>query len=203
MSTRITFVHLALVLLCGASRASGADAVATRRLPSTIHAAAGIRRFLEAMLQESSTFRRQCLRLEAPGVEVHIRRDPQILDRPYRARTVIGRAAGAIVAWVTISAYGDPSEWLAHELEHVIEQIDGVNLPALASGRRGAWLSVGDSFETERAIRVGRAVRQEVQAAVRASARAAKPGEASRGTTRTGSCPSWCRLQPECTPCST
>lgn len=78
-------------------------------------------------------------------------------------------SSGAIVAWVTIAAFGDPTEWLAHEFEHLIEQLDGVEVRDLAARRQGAWPSGDQMFETERAIRVGRQVAEEVRRAVRSA----------------------------------
>jgi hypothetical protein len=60
----------------------------------------------------------------------------------------------------------DPAviEYFAHELEHVLEQLDGVDLPrAMARRVHGASL-VGRPpvFETRRAIVIGRLVASEV-----------------------------------------
>jgi hypothetical protein len=132
---------------------------------------------MEMMLRGSATFRQQCLRLDAPRVRVQIRRDPMLLDKPYRAITIIHRSADEIVASVVISGFGDPTEWLAHELEHVIEQIEGVNLARLTQAGQGAWHSVEGSFETIRAIRAGHTVRHEVQARHRVVVRAARASE--------------------------
>jgi hypothetical protein len=54
------------------------------------------------------------------------------------------------------------AELISHELEHVIEQLDGVDLAGIA--RRApatVWLSGRDSFETLRAIRTGQLVAAE------------------------------------------
>jgi hypothetical protein len=50
-------------------------------------------------------------------------------------------------------------ELLAHEFEHVLEQVDGLKLVELARKRGGGVLERPDgSFETSRAIEAGRAV---------------------------------------------
>jgi hypothetical protein len=60
---------------------------------------------------------------------------------------------------------GDVIEILAHELEHVLEQVDGLELPHLAEVRGSGVLQVGrDNYETDRAFAVGRRVSAEVQA---------------------------------------
>jgi hypothetical protein len=70
---------------------------------------------------------------------------------------------GAVVAFVSIGASPDPAEWLAHEIEHVIEQLEGVKLHALAAMNQNVWRTSRDTFETDRAIRAGRAVLDEVR----------------------------------------
>jgi len=170
---RIIFVHLMCVFALSVRPARAADDVAMPLLPSAIEAAEDLRRYLEMMLRRSATFRQQCLRREAPRLRVQIRRDAQFYDKPYQARTTIQRSAGSIVASVVITAFGDPTEWLAHEFEHVIEQIEGVNLRQVMQAREGAWQTVEGSFETTRAIRAGETVRQEVRERHRALARAA------------------------------
>lgn len=44
------------------------------------------------------------------------------------------------------------------ELEHVVEQMDGLDLVQLAADRNGVWLSGCQMFESASAIRAGRAV---------------------------------------------
>ena len=120
------------------------------------------------MLSLSAIFRAQCRRIaESQAVRVLIRIDPALRERTFRARTTFARtAAGSLVARVDISLR-DPIEWIAHELEHVVEQLDGLRLPALADEFRGVWRSTGNMFETTRAIEAGRAVVAEVRRARR------------------------------------
>jgi hypothetical protein len=154
------------VCACVSVRLSAADRDA---LAGTIVAAGDLRRYVQTMLERSETFRQQWNRIEAARVYVRIRRDVQLQNRPYRARTIIHRLLdGAIVASIEVDACGDPTEWLAHEFEHILEQMDGVDVAFVARTRReDAWASSADTFETERAIRVGQAVRREVKRAVR------------------------------------
>ncbi len=53
------------------------------------------------------------------------------------------------------------SELLGHEFEHLIEQLDGVDLSAMARGGEARRLTDG-AFETERAIAAGQQVAGEV-----------------------------------------
>jgi hypothetical protein len=167
----ITFVPLLFAGLLLTAPLEGADIVETRHLPASIEVESDLRADFDALMQRSFTFRRQCQRIDAAHAHVYIRRDPQIVDRQYRARSVITRSGHTVVASVAITPFGEPGEWLAHELEHVLEQIEGVGLPALARRpNAGVWTSGFDAFETERAIRAGRIVRRELQQS-RASAR--------------------------------
>ena len=86
------------------------------------------------------------------------------------------RRPAPIVAAVDIAAYGDPAEWVAHEFEHLIEQLDGVDLHDLERRGQGAWKSGNQMFETERAVSVGRRVLREM----REPAISARLGEPAR-----------------------
>jgi hypothetical protein len=117
------------------------------------------------MLERSPMFRRQCLRLAgAPQLAVVVRAMHPLAGGP-RARTQIARAEGGrLLATVDIGAGGDFMELLAHELEHIIEQLDGVDLQAKAAvARSGVWICVDGTFETSRAVRVGTLVASEVR----------------------------------------
>lgn len=124
------------------------------------------------MLAASPTFRSQCQRLaDQTDLYVRIIVDPRLTDGPIRARSVISRLrSGAVHAFVSIGASPDPAEWLAHEIEHVIEQLEGVRLQALAAMNQNVWRTSRDTFETDRAIRAGRAVLDEVRGAERLAA---------------------------------
>lgn len=124
------------------------------------------RRFLESMLQHSATFRRQCARIaQAPRVWIAITTLQLHSSETTRAR---GRLQvtrdGVLFATLAIRPLDDQTELIAHELEHVIEQLDGVRLQARASLRAtGVHVTEDGAFETVRAVRVGRAVAREVQ----------------------------------------
>jgi hypothetical protein len=140
----------------------------TAHLPETIQLADHLRSDLMKMLETSATFRSQCDRIaRAPWVQVRVRVNREIEHRDYMARSVIHRSrSGAIVALVDIGPRGSPVEWIAHEFEHVLEQIDGVRLAELARRQIGVWRSSGDMFESARAIRAGRAVAAEMRSGI-------------------------------------
>ena len=132
---------------------------------AAVSVAKDLQRHIESMLAASATFRAQCQRIaRSRSLVVLIRVDPAIAERSYRARTSFNRtAAGALVARVHVSLRSNPVQWIAHEIEHVLEQLDGVSLPALAAARQGAWVSTGQMFETMRAIEAGRQAAAEFQ----------------------------------------
>jgi hypothetical protein len=171
------FAMLVLIVL-GASRASAqagdlssaGTAPCTAlgsigHLPETIQVADDLRRRVDTMLRKSPAFRSQCRQIaRVPQLYARVRIDGRLAGKPYRARTTIYRLpSGAIVADIDITPAGDPTEWLAHEFEHLIEQLDGLELSDLARRRQGAWHSTDEMFETDRAIQMGRTVLDQVR----------------------------------------
>jgi hypothetical protein len=144
----------------------------TFSIPANLHVSQDLQARFNAMVAASPTFRSQCRRL-AQQTDLYVRlvTDMRLADGPIRARSVIRHVrSGAVVAFVSIGASPDPAEWLAHEIEHVIEQLEGVKLQALAARNMRVWRTSRDTFETDRAIRAGRAVLDEVRSAERLAA---------------------------------
>jgi hypothetical protein len=142
----------------------------SRRLPDSVHLPADLRLDVHRMLERSETFRQQCRRIAAaPLVRIWIRLNPQVGEDGYRPRTTIKRYRSGIIDAIVELSLRSPIEWIAHEFEHVVEQIDGVRVAELASRRDGAWVSGMRMFETARAIRVGRAVLAEMRVEPRRS----------------------------------
>ena len=129
------------------------DTLAT---PPNLNVPSTHRGTIEKMLELSPMFRRQCLRLAgAPHVAVVVRMMHPLTGGP-RARTEIRPAAGSrLVAMVEINPLGNFMELLAHELEHVIEYLDGIDLAAKADVANSGVRSSAGAFETNRAVRVG------------------------------------------------
>ncbi len=68
------------------------------------------------------------------------------------------------MAIVSVPPVAKAIELVAHELEHVIERVEGRDLPREARRRgSGVWEAVDGRFESRRAIDVGRQVAQEVE----------------------------------------
>jgi hypothetical protein len=140
------------------------DAPAVLALPSNLMIPADLRPVIDSMLRRSPTFRRQCLRIaEASGLTIVL----QYFAWPtvhVRARTRITIRDGARRANVEIRPADDSVELIAHEIEHVIEQLDGVDLSTRAAlPASGVHLCADGAYETIRAIRIGQAVADEVR----------------------------------------
>ncbi|MGE3510993.1 MAG: hypothetical protein AB7N65_19150 [Vicinamibacterales bacterium] len=136
------------------------------RLPDNVRMHRDLLPRVRVMLRRSPTFRRQCHRLaEAPWVHVAVGIDPAFNDhRRFRAMSVIQRPNPALLlAVVTVQALADPAMWVAHEFEHILEQMERVNLTELAEKRKAVWRTSEDVFETARAVRAGEAVLAEVR----------------------------------------
>jgi len=122
------------------------------------------------LLQRSETLRRQCARIAAtPTLRVTLTLSASLSERGIGAVTNIDRFdTGAIRADVTLLLSRDYLEMLAHEFEHILEQLDGVILrDEVALGR--AWRKESGSFETRRAADAGmRALREYARQTARA-----------------------------------
>ncbi len=117
---------------------------------------------VRALLGRSPTFRAQCARIAAQP-RVHVRIEVVNALDSGRAQTTMHRSrSGALDADVLVLFGENYGELLAHELEHVIEQIDGVDLRREAAQGR-AWEIAGGLFETRRASRAGVQVRREAE----------------------------------------
>ena len=158
---------ICLVVISGANDlALAADQSANfeeAALPSNLSTAPVFEPYLDRMLLMSPTFRSQCKRLGAAPVKVHVwLEDPQ--RRPsFSARTVFERRKGVVVA---ANVFLFPSlnavELIAHEIEHVLEQLDGVDLETQV-GSGSVWKRGDGAFETRRAMEAGLRVAREVK----------------------------------------
>jgi hypothetical protein len=145
---------------------SVADAGSAYEVPANLSFPPMLRELIESMLQRSPTFRRQCRRLaHAIGVRVQLRTTFPAIHSSARARTDIIRSGhGGLLATVLIQRLEALTELIAHELEHVIEQIDGVDLLAQSNlPGTGVRTCVDGTFETIRAERIGTLVALEMR----------------------------------------
>lgn len=157
-----TTKHAAAPTALTATAASTCDAP-TLALPSTIELAPGLQPVVKWVLEHSPRFREQCRTLAAaPRLRATVSVAYGQNIGVSRARTAFRQTrAGGLDAEIEIRSASDISELLGHEFEHLIEQLDGVDLPALAREGEARRL-VDGAFETERAITAGQQVAGEV-----------------------------------------
>ena len=132
-----------------------------------------VRAAIEDIARRSSTFRQQLQTIAAATLlRARVRNAFRSSVLTTRAETTFGRNdAGYLIAEIDIPFLQlqprQTVEYIAHELEHVIEQIEGLDLPALArTGGSGVYsvesAAIVRRFETERARLAGQKVEQEV-----------------------------------------
>jgi hypothetical protein len=139
-------------------------------LPRNLTVSGAYEATVELMRQRSPTFRRQCARIaKAANLTVVLSSEPPAIPRPALAWTRIVRKLPAdLHATITISVPSRAVELIAHEMEHIIEQLDGIDLATKAkleaSGVRACACGADEAFETSRAILMGMRVAAEVSA---------------------------------------
>jgi hypothetical protein len=119
---------------------------------------------LERIYQRSPAFRAQCERIAAAtNLRVTVRVNTAIPSR-CRAFTILTRRGDRMVAQVHLPPTHGLVELVAHEFEHVLEHIEGVDLKRLARVKgSGVHELEGRVFETDRAQRAGRLVLAEME----------------------------------------
>jgi len=163
-SCRIVIVALLMAAL-GAPPDAGAEAPGLPKLLN-LHIDEPLRPVVARMLERSPTFRRQwdaIARGDRVHVAVFLTAGP--LDGTCRAKTTMRKySSGLLFAIVLIPPHGDYPELVAHEFEHVLEQIEGVDLAALArSGSSRVKRRADGAYETARARDAGLAVAAELR----------------------------------------
>jgi hypothetical protein len=132
-------------------------------LPANVELLSDLQGVLQQIYDRSETFRAQCARIAAAS-NLHVRVQVNLsIPRVCRAFTVIRRQGRVIWAEVNVPPGREYPELVAHEFEHVIEQIEGLDLRRLSKKRGAAvWEVEGGWFESRRAVDVGRVVAAEV-----------------------------------------
>lgn len=153
---------LAVVAVLMAPATLSASTICASALPFNIDAGL-LEPVAIALLHRSPTFQQQCLRIAATVVlRVRVRVTPSL--RGGRGQTTIVRYdTGALRAEVLLAFAEDYVELLAHEFEHILEQVEHVSLPQEVSAKR-AWTTATGAFETLRAYAVGMRAREESDA---------------------------------------
>jgi hypothetical protein len=140
-------------------------------VPSNIQVGDFLKPSVRTLLDKSQTFRRQCDVIAAARM-VRILLvavpEPRLSTAPRARATLARHAYGLMRAVIEMPLTGDHRELIPHELEHVIEQIEGLDLAALARAGDDRVTEVADGvFETARARAAGRAASREALAFVR------------------------------------
>jgi hypothetical protein len=142
-----------------------------RDFPTKIWVQSNLRETVSRMWAASPTFRRQCLRVQGAGaIQVQLRLDPELAYHPEHRATCELRlyTSGSIIARVRV-APDRITELIAHEMEHVCERLDGIKVEEETRTHRAGYYRINDeqhwSYETDRAIRVGRQVMAEMDIA--------------------------------------
>ena len=154
-----------LVLIAAAASVESASIDDVRLPPNLASDTPMFHPILANMWKASSTFRRQCARIAAADqLTVKLFADVPRGRSSAPARTIITHRDGRPrTADVYLRAGANTVRLIAHEMEHIIELLDGVDLGA-QSGSGSVWKHSG-GFETIRAVKMGRRVEREVMAA--------------------------------------
>jgi hypothetical protein len=162
MRRRIAAVTCLIVMSASLSavRQVSAAPICESSLPANIDAGM-LETELIDLLHRSPTFRRQCERIGSVAVlrvKINV---THVVDPSARAQTIINRyEAGALRAEVSLYFAEDYIELIAHEFEHILEQVDGVSLRDELRFHH-AWITDGGAYETRRAFEAGVRARQE------------------------------------------
>jgi hypothetical protein len=137
-------------------------------LPNNLVVAPVYQSVVDTMRRRSPTFRRQCLRVaSSPKLSIVLQPDlPPTRSRARAWTSMLRGDGGRLHAVIEIGNLSSLPELIAHEMEHVIEQLDGIDLSAKArlplSGVRRCLGVEGTVFETTRAVAIGERVAHEV-----------------------------------------
>ena len=174
-------LSLCVLGLHAAAVPSAPQTVQRLALPPNIQGDRELRQAIEQLLGRSRTLRTQVARIgEAARVHVWITIEPRVATADTRARSVVRRFdSGYLDVEIEIPpASADFVELLAHELEHVTEFIDGIDLPTLARTRNGHVVQrrSDGAIESDRAHAAGLAAAAEAPMGLDPGARAVGRG---------------------------
>jgi hypothetical protein len=159
-----SWIALAIITM-----SSGAHTRAGSRLPENLEMPAYLANAVTHVYEQSETFRAQCDRLaQAQNVRVRVRFDFNMRCQ-CRAFTIINRERGSLSAEIHVAPGGMLPELIAHEFEHILEQMEHLDLRALARvPGSGVYEVESDRFETVRARQAGRIVLAETRGSMAA-----------------------------------
>jgi hypothetical protein len=159
------------LILCSFSTSISSFGTSTSNVPTgfptNIVVQAGLRAAVAQLWEGSPTFRAQCQKIgEHKRYRVAMVIEPSLsVSRSWRAQCVLrSYSSGFVTARMMVPPSRQLAELIPHELEHVIEHIDGINVQHEARRHgTGAYDTGGGRVETTRAVRVGRQARQELE----------------------------------------
>ena len=128
-------------------------------LPENVAGPASVLALMRDMWNRSPTFRRQCARLARAvngTISIEIRNQGSYVFRA--ATNIEARSGGKWHATVAVYLFTDLVELIAHEFEHIIEQLDGIDLMRLQQQGIAGVTEGRQHFETVRAHATGRRV---------------------------------------------
>jgi len=159
-----------LVFVLVASVASGtasafAQEARVASLPANIQVSPYLQSTFEQLLHRSQTFDAQCRRIAAAShvrITIVATPGPRATLEPRASSRITRHVFGALRVVVEIPVNSDHAELIGHELEHVIEQIEGIDLPGLArDGAPDVTEVQRGIYETMRAKLAGLAIADE------------------------------------------
>jgi hypothetical protein len=147
-----------------AAHAEHVTPTAASGLPANLVVPASHRHVLQEMWEKSPTFRVQCERIaRARGLIIRIHLFPSKARLANGSTHLVIKPGAALTADVYIGQHKRVVELIAHEIEHIIERLEGIDLSQVA--RRApdvVWASAEGEYETRRALRSGLVVASEV-----------------------------------------
>ena len=165
----VVFVFVLLAPFALSTYGAAPAQVSPHQMPPNVSVVPVLMPVFEEIAAVSPTFNAQCARI-ASAKYVHVVVNAVMASSTTSrgtARTTMRRfASGALLANVempvplTTLVY---AELFGHEFEHIIEQIDRVDLDALALVRNGATRLPDGAYETARARKAGRVIADEAE----------------------------------------
>jgi len=156
-------VTAVLLLVLGGVVSAAQQQCLRSPLPTNVYLVHDIERAIQRIYDLSPSFRAQCERIAgADNLRVTVRIDPLIQQSRRRAFTLLQRRGRQIRADVHLPPSSNHAEMLAHEFEHIVEQIEGLDLRTLARVKESGVHEVEyQVFESDRAQAAGRVVKAE------------------------------------------
>ena len=136
---------------------------ATHPVGAAINVDGQLQGLVDDLRARSPAFRRQWQRLSRfPRLTVHIElvHQHRVLDAHAATRVVV-RPDGSHDATVAIPGGTRLAELIAHEVEHILERLDGIKVAAQHAMGDGSIRKASGTFETARAVLVGQTVAAE------------------------------------------